>query len=235
MPKFEGCLEGQEISFTRKGSNQHTAVLLHKSVRQLQRSAPAGDPAPTPSAEPETMDISTAKALLGMNDVTKSHFLALPDAEAVAFLALDAATQASTAQVAKSAADEADRARVIAETGKSAYVLDLEKRVALQGAEIELLKGDKIDVAVAKRAAAEFSGYPGGEQVVIPLLKAYAKLPDAERIASEDILKAHITLAKSAGATYGRTPDQMATLAPAHTEVVAKAMVPVEAKDEIAD
>lgn len=161
--------------------------------------------------------------IASMNDVTKSYFVGLEESVAEAFLAKSAADQDSeattAAEVNKKAAEEAERAK----SGKTARESELEKRLDGQASEIEVLKAKLGDADVEKRANTEFDGYPGGAAVVVPLLKAYAKLPEADRIAAENVLKAHRDLAKSMVGTIGLTEEEVAKAMPATVELAKKA------------
>src|SRR5882762_3730500 len=209
MPKFEGCTAGHEISFVKRGANPHTAVLLAKTAAT-----------PPESAD---MEVKLFKALLGMNDVTKAYALALPEDKLTVFMAKTMDEQAAEATAAKTAAEAEAQKRLEIETGKSARELELEKTLATQRTEIDELKAARTEDNIEKRATIEFAGFPGGNAAVVPLLKAYAGLPEAARLASENVLKAQITLAKSAGATFGKTEEELAKFAPATTELVTKA------------
>lgn len=224
MRVFQGCIRGDEIARVRKGSNPLTSDLVRKSAPQ--------DPAPPTPPENADMDAAElAKAqrqavttLLTMDDVQKSHYLGLDEAAQTAFLAKGAAERKSEADTAKSLKDRETAEADAAKAGKTTREVELEKRLADQGAEIEVLKGKSADAEVEKRARDEFDGFPGGVAEVVPLLKAYAKLPEADRKASEAVLKSQAAFAKTAGANIHLMSDDEVTKAfPAQAELTKKA------------
>lgn len=212
MPKYEGCLEAREISLTRKGANPHAHVLIRKSLE-----------APSSETPPENTDMPTAEEIqkaaapiamamviktLGMNEITKAHFLALPDDQKDAFLAK---TDTEMAEIAKAAKDEADRKAAEAEAAKAgSTVVENELRKsneALQKRIEDLEKAGKETAAqteIEKRAAsADFAGYPGGPKAVVEMLKSFADAPEAARTAAEGLMKAQALMAKRAGQGFG--------------------------------
>lgn len=221
MPKFEGCEAGHEISFVKRGANPHTAILLKKN-------------APSTPAEKAVMDAKMLKALAGMDDVTKTYLVGLDDEKAVAFVAKAADEQKAEAHAAHDAAEAEKAAKEAKKAGKTAKEAELEKHLSDQATEIADLKKalaeDRATAELEKRANTEFAGYPGGNEKVIPILKAAAAMPEDQRKVIEDQIKAHITLAKSAGATFGKSQDELNALAPVQTEVAAKAAELAKAK-----
>lgn len=241
MPKFEGCVEGRELAFTRKGANGTpagglTTVLVKKS---------AGDPA-NPQAEKTPMsEVDASKAaekiiadatkaattavssILAMNDVTKAHFLAMPDDAKTTFLAKSADDQKTEAETAKKAADDKIAAEDAAKAGKTAKEAELEKTVRDQGAEIADLRkavdSGREERDLEKRAREEFGGFPGGDAKAIERLKSIGKLPEADRQPLYDLMKSQIEMGKMAGSHIGMTDVEIEKTAPATTKVNAEA------------
>lgn len=227
MRIFQGCVEGREIAMTRKGMNSLNAKPLTTVL--VTKAAPAPKKAPKADDPPEKNEMTpaeiakTMKTALGFDDVTKGYFVGLGEEASVAFLAKSTDDQKAEATAAKSAADAKVAEVEAAKSGKTAAEVDLQKRFDAQSAEIEILKARAVDQDVEKRAREEFSAFPGGVEKVVPLLKAFAKLPDAERTAAEGVLKAQCEIAKNAGARLGYSEDEINKAAPAHAELAAKA------------
>lgn len=236
MPKFEGCIEAKEISLCPVnrggGANQHAHVLMLKSKGQ-----PAADPkvekTPMPTeaekaAEAQTAAINKAardisNKIAGMSDVTKAYYLALDDAKQDAFLAKTADEMKAEADAAKAAADKVAAEAEAAKSGKTVEFLALEKRADDQAKEIEVLKAAQVQTDLMKRATTEFDGYPGGPEVVVSLLKGYAKLDDDTRVASEAVLKSVAVNAKNATkALGGRNEEDVSKAAAAQTRIDAE-------------
>lgn len=226
MPTFEGCVEAREISLTRKGANQRAHVLVRKTA------AVAADPkletkpmstltdaekaaAATRAAEITKAALTISNKIAGMSDVTKAYYLGLEEDKQIAFLEKstkdmdDEAAEAAAAAKAKASADAAKAA------GVTAREQELQKRLDDQSKEIDALKAVQADRDIEKRAAVEFDGYPGGIEKVVPLLKAYAKLPEADRLASEEVLKAQAKLGREASKTLGARSQEDITKADA--------------------
>lgn len=227
MRIFQGCIEGREIAMTRQGMNTKdnkalTTVLVAKSAPTPPAPAPATIP-------PENLDMTpaevakTMKTVLSFDDVTKAFYVGLPEDAAVAFLAKSADEQKTEAHAAKTATDKVVAEAEAAKAGKTAAEVELQKRFDAQTAEIELLKADRVDRDIEKRAREEFDGFPGGVTAVVPLLKAYAGLPADVRKASEEVLKAQCTFAKTAGRNFGLTDEDVAKAMPATAELERKA------------
>lgn len=237
MRLFQGCLRADEIAMTRAGANSKDGKGLTGVL--VQKSADKTDPAPEAKSPPENSDMDAAElakaqasaldVILTMDDVQKSHYLALPTADAkVAFLAKSADERKTEADTAKSAADKVTLEAEAAKAGKSAREVELEKRAADQDKRIaDLEKADKdrrVDAEIEKRAREEFDGFPGGQAAVVDLLKAYAVLPDEARKASEDVLKGQCELAKRAGSHLGfMSESEIEKAAPAQAELQKKA------------
>lgn len=217
MPHFEGCVKAKEISLTRKGANPHAQVLVLKTA-----AGPAGTTQPenstmteaekaaaaaTAAAEVQKAALKIGTAIALMDDVTKSYFVALGEDAQVAFLAKSAADQKTEADVAKAAADKAALEVEAAKAGKTAAQLETEKSLVVANTRIEDLEKRLAEQDIEKRAATDFAGYPGGATAVVPLLKSFAKLPQAEREAAEAVLKSQCELAKASTVTYGARTD----------------------------
>lgn len=220
MPKFEGCVEAKEISLTRKGANQHAHVLIRKNAEpapgdaqpklETTQMTDAEKKAAAIARDLEVSKIALAQTnkIVGMTDVTKAHYLGLDADAQLAFLEKSGDDMAKEAEAAKAAAEKTKLEEDAAKSGKTTRELELEKRLDTQSAEIETLKAAQIERDLEKRADAEFAGFPGGSAKVIPLLKAYAKLPEDERKASEDMLKAQCLLATGLTKTFGGRTEE---------------------------
>lgn len=186
-------LEAHAVSFVPRGDDPQAYVVLRKAMK--------------PKLETEDMDTKTMKALLGFDDVTKAHFLALDDAGCTAFLAKSADEQkaeveAAVKAAAKKPADDGDdddmtkkgyvKADTIAEIVKNAVA----GVVAPLTAEIAALKAAGEESTIRKRAETEFAGYPGGVESALTVLKGLAGLPEETRTSVETTMKSHIDLAK---------------------------------------
>lgn len=211
---FEGCVEAREISLTRKGANEHAVILVRKNM--------------APEANPEKIDMDVLKALAAMNDETRAYFLTLKTEETQkAFLAKKPEEQG--AEVEKAAAAVVEPVVDAADIAKTATtVAEMQKAFSLQQKQLDdiVAKGveDRATAEIEKRARTEFAAYPGGEAKVVPLLKAYSKLSEEDRLASEGVLKTQCEFAKRAGAQLTLvTEDEYAAAAPASAEVAKRA------------
>lgn len=243
MPKFEGCVKGTEISLCPKtkggGANPHAHVLVLKTL-----SAPGADTktetiemsteAEKAAAAARTAEINKAareisNKIAGMSDVTKAYYLALPDDKQDAFLAKSADEMKVEAETAKAEADKKAAEEEAAKSGVTPQMLALQKSNAALAAEVETLKAAQVERDLEKRAHDEFDGFPGGPAAVVQLLKAYAKLDEPARKASEDLLKAQAATAKQMSKTFGGRTEQDLTKADAAKgrieEATQKAMV----------
>jgi hypothetical protein len=223
MATIIGSKDAKEISLCKQGKNRQAHVLLRKSVP-----ATPPEPAPDQTLLPENtdMDVKIAKRIALMNDVTKSYFGGLEDdAVATAFLAKSAVEQDKEASDAKAAADARALEIEAEKSGKTTGELETKKALDAANQRIaDLEKADKTrqaDTEIEKKArSADFAGFPGGEEKLVPLLKSAAKLPDDERTAYEDVLKAQATMAKKAGSQIGlRTEEDVMKSAPTLFEV----------------
>lgn len=218
MRVFQGCVEGREIAMTRKGANPHTQVLVAKTAPDVPVTTTTEPTDMTPAEVAKTM-----KTALAFDDVTKAYFLGLAEDASVAFLAKSADEQKAEAATAKAAADKVIADAEAAKSGKTQADIDLQKRFDAQQVELDALKADRVDRDLEKRARDEFGGYPGGLPVVLPLLKSAAKLPEADRLGVESVLKAQSDFAKRAGGQIGLGEDEINKAAPAQAELVKKA------------
>ncbi len=233
MVKFLGCKKAAPLAVTRVGANPGAHVLIKKTK---------GAPAPE-SETTEMNDAEAAKAqaaavskILGMNDVTKAHYLALGEDAQVAFLAKTADEMNAEAATAKTAADTAAAAAVAAAAAATADTAAVAKSVTDLQAENAVLKA-RLDTAdLEKRANTEFDGYPGGVDAVLPLLKAYAGLPEAARLASENVLKAQAKAALDSGVTVAkRVSNSAAAAATTQIEDAAKKLMDADPKKSMDD
>lgn len=236
-----GCIEAHELSTCKQGANPHAHVILRKSRLDGDRSA--ADQPLTETTDMDAKDIAKAQAsavtsILAMNDVTKAHYLGLADDEArIVFLAKTADEQKAEAEAAKALADKTAEAEAAKAAGQTAAEATLQKSNDTLRAEVEALKAKDAERDIEKRAATEFSGYPGGVAAVVPLLKAYAALPIEARVASEAVLKAQCEMARQASQAFGaRTEEDIgkAQTAAARIEKAAKDLA-AEKKIEFGD
>lgn len=221
MRLFQGCVEGREIALTRKGVNPHTAVLIRKSATTATSTAQTSPE----NTEMKTEDLAKAvNVLLSFDDVTKAHYVGLTEEAQVAFLNKSATERKTEADAAKAASDKTALEAEAAKSGKSAKELELEKSLEKANAAIADLQKSRVEDDIAKRASTEFGAFPGGAEKVIPLLKSFAKMPEADRLAAEAVLKAQCDFAKQAGSNVGITVDDLAKAHPATAELKAKAI-----------
>lgn len=220
MPKFEGCVEAKEISLCPVnrggGANPHAHVLMLKSMTGKTVETPT-EKTTMPAAAAATLTMAdvmkAANKIAAMSDVTKAHYLALPETEQEAFLEKSTEDQAKIATEAKEAADKKKVEEEAAKTGTTVEVLALQKSNADLRAEMDVLKAKVADSDIAKRADTEFAGYPGGSAVLVPLLKAYSSLPEDVRKASEEMLKAQCRTAVVLTRSFGQPVEQDVTKA----------------------
>lgn len=212
MPKFEGCIEAKEISLCPKslggGANPHAHVLVLKTLAGGKPTERKTEKTMSGAAAPSTADIQKAalaisNKIASMNDVTKAHYLGLGEDEQLAFLEKSADEMAEIAKTAKEAADKKKMEDEAAKSGVTPQMLELQKSNEALRQELDTLKAKDAERDLEKRADTEFAGYPGGSAAVVPLLKAYAKLPEEARKASEEVLKAQCKTAKSVTTAFG--------------------------------
>lgn len=235
MPTFEGCIQAREISLCPielgGGANPRAHALVLKSVASMAKTQPENtamstEPEKAAAAAAQTAAINKAAllqttAIAAMTDVTKAHFLGLPDPDAqLAFLAKSADEQKTEAEVAKAAADKVALEAEAAKSGKTARELELEKGQDDLRAQIETLKAKQVQSDLEKRATTEFDGFPGGTVKAVERLKSIAGLPDADRVAIEDLMKAQALAAKANMLTYaGRTEEDITKAAAAKVKL----------------
>lgn len=251
MTDFVGCEKAHAVSLTRGAGS----AANHLAVTLIRKTKIAGAPA-DPSTENTDMtaeeiakavadarsgaEVSAVTKILGMTDVTKTFFLALPDdAARTAFLAkstedmnaeaLAAKTSAETAKAREEAATAAGGAN-IAEVIKGALAPLMAEVVELRKT-VTTLKADDV---FKTRAATEFAGHPRGADHVVTVLKSVADAGDVAKKAVEATLTADIALAKYAGAGFANLMagvEVTASGAPAAMETLkSKARVVAEAQ-----
>jgi hypothetical protein len=204
MVKFLGCAKADPLAITRAGSNPVAFALVKKSKEPA-----AADPNPESS---EMMTAAEVAKILSMTDVTKAHYLALPETEQTAFLTKTADEMNKIAADAKKSADDAAAAAAAADAGRTAVDSEVQKSLTDKDAQIAALT-KRLDTAdIRKRAETEFDGYPGGADVVVPMLESFATLPEAVRKTSEDALKSVAKAALQSGQTLAarKSNDQAA-------------------------
>lgn len=216
-----GVITAREVSLTKDGAHPIAHALITKS-----RSA----------TEPD-MDVIIAKAIAGFTPETNAHFLTLSDTDMTAFLAKSKEEQAADVEKAKKPPpfvkkddDAADMKKSIADIVRSVVG---EVTAPLMGEIAELKRSNEAlaakdlersrDVDLERRAASEFSGYPGGATKAVSMLKSIAGLNEAERADVEKSMKAQIELARRGGMSFALTEDELARAAPASTELARKA------------
>lgn len=205
MAKIVGCIEAHELTTCKQGANQHSHIILRKSV-----SGAAAKTAPLqPTPENDEMDFAITKALLAMDDITKAHALTLSEEALKAFLATSVEDQKKTAHDIHDAAEaDAKKAKDAAESAAAAAgdttksVADLQKRVNELEAEKavgvrdgELRKSIRDDEAL--------KGFPGGEDAAFIALKAVDKLDDATKATVLKGLHAQAAMAKTGALEIG--------------------------------
>lgn len=239
MPRFEGCVEAKEISLCPVkrggGANQHAHVLVRKNAdpsggpqhKPENKTMPAALTDAEKAATIAARDLEVSKIALAqtnkvvaMSDVTKAYYLALDETAQLAFLEKSAEDMATEAKTAAEAVEKKRLEDEAAKSGKTIEVVALEKRLTDQDEIIKGLQAGQAESAIEKRADTEFAGYPGGSAKVIPLLKAYAKLSEEDRKASEAVLKAQCKTGAAAMLTFaGRTEADMNKAASAQQRI----------------
>lgn len=227
MPRYEGCVQAKEISLCPKslggGANQHAHVLMLKSLnggqpvaKPLEKTempaAAAAATAPT-AADLQKAALANVNKILGFGEVTKAHYLSLDEDGQVAFLEKSKEEQDKIATEAKEAADRAAAEAEAAKSGVTPQMLELQKSNQRLTSELEALKAKDVQRDLEKRANDEFAGYPGGAAAVVPLLKAYATLPEDVRKASEDLLRAQAKAARESTSVFGGRSEEDMTKA----------------------
>lgn len=237
--KIVGCVVAKELTTCEQGANQHAHIVLRKNVVPREK---AGNDSPSdkPGSETAEMSISAMKRIATMNDVTKSYFGGLDDTKAEEFLKKSVEDQDKEAADVKKAADDAAQAAELAKSGQSAVEAELQKTVtSLTGTVAELQKQIKENAENAEiektAASADFASYPGGPEKVASLLKSYRSLPEADRTAAIDAMKAHAALNKRAAKTIGLRPDENDVLKsqPATAEIEKKVVQLREKEPEL--
>ena len=204
--RFIKVIEGHEISLTRKGANQHATVVLLKSA--------------TPQT-PETtdMDYNLLKTVASFSDVEKAYFATLSEEAGTAFC--KAAPEQRSALAASWKAEQ-DKAALEAEASKSGVSVevvelrkaneDLAKRNEANEARIaELEKKDKEATLRKAAEASEYSGYPGGADAVVEILRAAEKLDDTTKDVILKNAKATAAAARRTGHEYGLSAEDRQT------------------------
>lgn len=232
MARIVGTKAATELAITRAGANQHSHVLLRKSMVQ-----PTAAPDPATQPGNPDMDLAIIKRVASMNDVTKAHFTGLNDADATAYLAKSAEDQDKIAAEAKKAAADAEAAKAKAapatttvDTAKAdEQIAALTKTV---GDLTEVVKGlagqiesRGVESEVAKAMLGDFKGFPGGVDALMPLYKAASEQKDeTTKKALMDALKSSAAMARMTGSGFGLTsdPDFVAKAMPATAKVNAE-------------
>lgn len=161
MVRFIGVKTAKPLALCKQGANPYAHVLMTKT----RKTAPD---APAPSTEITEMNIGKiAKALAGMDEVTKAYFQGLDDDKATAFLEKSIEDQKTEADAAKKAKDE-EASRL---AGKSAREIELEGRVGTLQDTVKSLEAKNEERDIEAKAAT-FAGYPGGTEAVVKVLKS---------------------------------------------------------------
>ena len=200
--RFNRLVEGHEISLTRKGANQHATVVLMKSAIQ-------------PPEIPE-MDINLLKTVAAFSDVEKNYFATLEGDAATSFVKAAPEQRSAEATAWKTESDRKALEAEAAKSGVSAEVLEIRKanedlRKANESLLTRVADLEKKDheANLRKRAEApEFSGYPGGPEAVVTILRSVEKL---DKDSAEAIVKSAATaaaMARRTGAFMGLSPDE---------------------------
>lgn len=215
MARIVGCVEAYELSTVKQGANQHSHIIMRKSVTA---------PAPAPTPENDLMEAAVMKALLGLDEITKNYAVALSDEDFNKFMAKTADERIKEAKMSADAQAKADAAAKekadLAEDAKKGVDGALAK---LTAENVELRK--KFDDQTVEREmektsnSAEFKGYPGGASAVLTILKSIAELTPEMQKPIIDSLKSQAQLAlKVLGEEGGRTEEDMEKTAPANAE-----------------
>lgn len=230
--RFEGCVEAREISFTRKAARQGSVVLALKSA------GAAGVTSPQPGNE----DMATAEEIqkaatpiaLAMvqktaawTDVVRTHFAGLPADKTEAFMAKSVADQTAEAEAAKAEAARVATEKEAAAAGKTAVQVELERTLKETRDELATMRAEreteKALSGYAQRASEEFAGYPGGVAEVVKKLASISKLPEADRIGFEDMMKSQAALARQTSLQHGgRTESDLSKAATAQAAIEKK-------------
>lgn len=204
--------------------------------------------------------LDTATAVGTMNDVQKAFYASLDATAGAAFLAksfadrtveLDAITKAAAdkeaadAEMAKSADPVVYTTDAGIEIHKSAgpTLLALAKQNDILAKGLATSMAERSDEIIKMQAKTDFQHIPGGEKVVVPLLKAISAMENKEdRDAALQAMKAqNVSLGKGFD-TYGHSneivtgspDDQLETLAKAHN-VANPEMTHEQAYDAVLD
>lgn len=223
---YVGCKEAKEISLTRYGANPGSFVLMTKS-----RNKPPGeDPNPSetenmPTPEEIAKAASTAAAAmvsksLQWDDVTRSYFGALPEADQAAFMEKAVDVQKAEAAKAKADKDTAEVERAAREAGRTAKEVELERSLAATNATVDALKAQLADAAIEKRANAEFSKFPGGVEKAVEMLKTAEKLTGADKENYLAMMKSQVAnISRFTKTESERSPEDIAKAMPATTRL----------------
>lgn len=224
---FIGCERAREVSATRgRGSaaNPMATALIFKSRTG----------APAKPTEQDDMDaaelkkatdaaqVSALTKMLGMSDVAKAHFGALPDDAARAtFLEKSVADMNAEAEAAKTAADVAKAGKTDPAASQNPQIAELTKSVGDLSTMVadlskQLKEAGSTDV-IRRRAETEFVGHPRGVDYVVETLKAVSSLDEGVRKNIEGALKNQIDLAKYSRESFAETDVEKA--APASAEL----------------
>lgn len=198
---FTRCIAADPLTICPTGSNPGAHALIT-------RSAPEGEGAPTGQQASETDDMSInltlARSLALMDDVTRAHFAGLDDEKATAFLERTTDEQKAEAHEIKRAADEAKATAAAEAAGKSVSEAALERRVSAQDEEIAALRAENIERAFSEEARhADFGGFPGGADEVIKRLKAIRSFDADSRALFLNDMRAQAANARRTGLTDG--------------------------------
>lgn len=245
MPRFEGCVQAKEISLCPKslggGANPHAHVLMLKSLNggkpvattPTEKTDMSGAAAQPTAAEVQKIALANVNKIMLFSEVAKSYYLGLDEDGQLAFLEKSKDEQEKLASDAKEAADKAKAEEEAKKAGTTTEVLELRKSNDEMRKELDALKAKDVDRDIEKRAAAEFAGYPGGTAAVVPLLKAYATLPEDVRKASEDVLKAQAKAAREATTVFGGRSEEEMSAAHGASKRIEEAAKALAEKDKI--
>lgn len=230
MGHIAACLEAHELTSCKQGANEHAHMILLKAMKGPKDKSSAS---PQPSGDPAMPDLDAAaitkaateqatsmiaKTIL-WNDVTKAHFGALVGEAQSTFLAKTAEEQNAEAAAAKKVIDDAITADAAKAAGVTAETLELRKTVATQSEQLKALQDKDAERDLQKRASTEFDGYPGGADVLVPLLKSAAGLPADQKKTFEAGLLATAVAAKASTAQVSLTVDEVNKTMPASAEI----------------
>lgn len=214
--RIVGCQQSREVSLTRDGANPLAHALVVKSKGY--ESTPKGDeettPTPKPPAEKKNaMSTKSLQRILGMSDVTKSHFLSLSEDEGTAFLEKSVEVQDKEAADAAADIEKKRTAEAAKAAGKTEREVELEKSLGGLTDQVKDLQKKLADQAeqaeFAKIAAdAELDGFPGGTDKVVETLKSVAGATDIVKASVISGMKAQAQLAKTLAKTNGTAESQ---------------------------